>query len=140
MKKTVLSIFLPVLLLGAASLSSAADTAIQITDIKMAQGIDEKYMPLEPSKNFPDGTAKVFCWFEWKGAQANESLTAKWTYVTENIPILECPLPIPRKQGSGGIALSMPQGKTLPAGLYEVELLFDKKILKSLKFEIRAKK
>ena len=120
--------------------SLAAEPRIQITDIKMAQGVDEKYMPIGPAKDFPDGTTKVFCWFEWKDAEVKNPVTARWTYVTESIPILDYSIPIPRKSGSGGVAISMPGGKAFPEGEYEVQLLQDKKVLKTLKFEILKKK
>ena len=120
------------------SVSAAADGDIQITDIKMARGIDAQYRPLDASKKFSANTDKVYCWFEWKNAQSQSPITAKWTYVTESIPILDYPFSIPRKQGAGGVALAMPEGKTFPPGQYEVQLLQDKKVLKSIKFEIRA--
>ena len=136
MKKSF--ILFSVLLILASALAFAADGDIQITDIKMARGIDEKYRPLDASKNFSADAAKVYCWFEWTNAQSQSPITAKWTYVTESIPILDYPFSIPRKQGAGGVALAMPEGKTFPPGQYEVQLLQDKKVLKSIKFEIRA--
>ncbi len=124
----------------ASALAFAADGDIQITDMKMARGIDEKYRPLDTSKNFSADTAKVYCWFEWKNAQSQSPITAKWTYITESIPILDYPFSIPRKQGAGGVALAMPEGKMFPVGQYEVQLLQDKKVLKSIKFGILEKK
>ena len=140
MMKRSLFVLLLLLFLINNSPALAADNGIQITDIKMAKGVDEKYMPVGPAKSFPNGTAKVFCWFEWKNAEVKNVLTVKWTYVTESIPILDQSIPMPRKSGSGGVALAMPGEKTFPDGEYEVQLLQDKKVLKTLRFEILKKK
>ena len=106
----------------------------------MAYGIDEKYNPINATQQFPNGTSKVFCWFQWKDATINTPVTAKWVYVTGDIPVLNYTLSVPRKEGSGGIALAMPQGKTLPAGSYKVTLESDKKAsLKSVQFTVLEK-
>ena len=140
-KKRTLSFILLALIFSLfRSPAVAAGGDIQITDIKMAHGIDEKYQPIGTSKDFTGDADKIYCWFEWKNAEAKSPITAKWTYLTEDIPILEYPFSIPRKQGAGGVALDMPQEKTFPAGTYEIQLLQDKKILKSLRFEILEKK
>jgi len=138
--KTKLALIFLSLFILFSSAAFAADGDIQITDIKIAHGIDAQYRPLDVSKSFSADTAKVYCWFEWKNAESKTPLTAKWTYVTESIPILDYPFSIPRKQGAGGVALGMPEGKKFPAGQYEVQLLQDKKVLKSAKFEILEKK
>jgi len=121
------------------SLSTANAEAINITAIKMAHDIDGKYLPVNITKSFPSGTAKVFCWFSWKSAKANSQVTVRWRYLTEDIPILSYNFSIPRKQGSGGVALSMPEGKTLPAGSYLVELFLADKKISSLQFAVLEK-
>lgn len=123
------------LVAGGAALASAP--TVKITDIKMTHNIDEKFMPVQPSKQFPVGTTKLFCWFEWKNAEVGDALSARWAYLTDKIMILEHQVSIPRAEGRGGIALAMPGEKNFPAGLYEVRLENSaKKHLKTIKFRI----
>ena len=121
------------------SISTAHAEAISITDIKMAHDIDGKYLPVNATKSFPSGTAKVFCWFAWKDATVDSQITVRWHYLTDDISILNYNFSIPRKQGSGGVALSMPEGKTLPPGSYQVELFFADKKISSLQFAVLEK-
>lgn len=120
------------------SVGYAENTSIQIMGMKTAQNIDEKYRPINPTATFTADTSKVYCWFKWKDAEVNSQISAQWTYLTENIPILDYKIAIPRREGAGGVALSMPEGKKLPAGEYEVTLKNDKgAALRSLKFKVR---
>ena len=109
---------------------------INIIDAKIAAGIDEKLMPINITNLFPKGTEKVFCWFSWKSTQVNTEIIASWRYVTDDIAILDYTFTIPRKEGQGSVALKMPEGKTLPSGVYNVDLNLGKHTLKSLKFKI----
>lgn len=116
---------------------SPKDSAtIRITEIKMARGVDENLMPQTIVDIFPRGTSKVFCWFKWRNAKVNTVILAKWQYVTDDIPVLDNAIVIPRKEGMGSISLAMPEGKTLPSGIYRIDLLLEKKPLKSLSFKV----
>ena len=118
-------------------LGFADNGLIQIVDMKTAQNIDEKYQPVNPTSSFSAETSKVFLWFKWKDGTVNSQINTQWTYLTENIPVLDYKVVIPRHEGSGGVALSMPEGKTLPPGEYEVRVETDKKnALKSVKFRV----
>lgn len=109
---------------------------ICITDAKIAAGIDDKLMPIQVTNLFPKGTSQVFCWFQWKNAQVNIPIIAKWHYITDNIPILDYTFKIPRKKGSGSVSLSMPKDKILPRGEYKIDLIFNNKTLKFLTFKV----
>lgn len=129
-----LSCFL-LLALSACSIKKTAD--ISITGAATATGIDENLMPINKTNGFPKGTQKVFCWFSWKKAKKDISIVAKWHYITDDIHLLDYSFTIPRKEGTGSVSLAMPEGKTLPAGQYRVELTLGKITLKSLVFEIK---
>lgn len=109
---------------------------IRITAIKTTAAITENLMPVKVTDVFPKGTTKIFCWFQWNNAQLNTKIISRWYYATDNIHLLDDTFTIPRKEGSGSILLSMPEGKTLPSGLYRIDLVLEKRILKSLSFEI----
>ena len=109
---------------------------LKVIDIKMAPAISENLMPLKPTDSFPNGTSKVFCWFRWENAETNSQVIAKWHYTSEDIDILNYPLNIPRRDGSGSVVLSMPEGKTLPSGSYRIDLVINKHIVKSREFKI----
>ena len=109
---------------------------LRIIEIKMAPGISENLMPIKPTDSFPSGTSRVFCWFKWVNAEVNSQIVAKWHYTSENINILNYSLTIPRRDGSGSVLLSMPEGKTLPAGSYRIDLTRNNHILKSCEFNI----
>jgi hypothetical protein len=109
---------------------------IKITDAKTVLSVDEKLMPIEPTSIFPKSSSKVVCWFQWKDAAVNTQIMAKWHYVTDDIHILDYPFSIPKKMGSGSVALSAPEGKTLPVGQYKIELVTGNHSLKSLTFTI----
>lgn len=111
---------------------------IRIRDAKIATGVDENLlMPVKVTDSFPKGTSQVFCWFQWKDAKVDTEILAKWHYVTDDIRILDYTFKIPRKEGSGSISLSMPEGKILPSGSYRLDLTTGKNILKSLSFKIQ---
>lgn len=141
--KHLLKLYSLVLVLLSCVLTSAGyaeNASIQIVEMKTAQNIDEKYRPVNPTSNFKADTSKVYCWFKWKDTQVNSQISAQWTYLTEDIPILDYKIVIPRREGAGGVALSMPEGKKLPAGEYEVTLkTATGATLRSLKFKIEEK-
>ncbi|MFH1441691.1 MAG: hypothetical protein ABIH18_06625 [Candidatus Omnitrophota bacterium] len=130
----ILFLFITLVLFGC---SLEKKPKLEITNAKIAAGIDEKLMPVKITDIFPQGTEKVYCWFEWKNAKINTPIAAKWYYVTDNIHILDYTFTIPRKKGTGSVSLSMPEGKTLPAGEYKLDLNKDKFTLKTLTFTIQ---
>jgi len=118
------------------ALAGCMNSPITLTDAKTATGIDEKLMPTKATDIFPSGTTKVFCWFQWKGAQVGTKIIARWDFVTDDIHILDYEFVIPRKEGWGSVSLSMPEGKTLPPGLYKADLLLGGRKSKSLTFKV----
>ncbi len=134
-KKNFVLVFLMIFILSACSLQQIAP--ISITDIKIATGIDEKLMPVSVTDVFPDGTQRVFCWFQWKDTKVNTTVMARWYFLTDNIHILDYNFMIPRKEGSGSVSLSMPEGKKLPVGQYRIDLNFGKQTLKSITFKVQ---
>lgn len=133
--KNISFILLTAFILSSCCLSPT--TTINITDTKTASGIDEKLMPIGATNVFPEGTQKVFCCFQWKDTEVNTTVIARWYFVTDNIHILDYNFSIPRKQGSGSVSLTMPEGKKLPTGQYRVDLNFGKQTLKSNTFKIQ---
>lgn len=109
---------------------------ISIIDAKIATAVDDKLMPVKITNAFPEKTSQVFCWFQWKNAKTDTKITARWYYVTDNIHILDYTFSIPRKEGSGSVSLSMPEGKILPSGSYRIDLTKRRHILKSLNFKV----
>ena len=113
-----------------------AESGMRITDIQMAHGMDDRFMPVLTTKDFPGGTNKVVCWFKWSGAEIGSDVSVKWVYVTRNILVTTAHFSIPRKEGGGGVSLIMPAGKVLPAGHYEARLTLDGRSLSSVPFEV----
>ncbi|MDD5085078.1 MAG: hypothetical protein PHE61_03425 [Candidatus Omnitrophica bacterium] len=109
---------------------------ITITDAKTATGVNESLMPIQVTSLFPKQTSKVCCWFQWKNAKIDTKIVAKWYYTTDNIHILDYNFSIPRREGSGSVSLSMPEGKTLPVGSYQVTLNIGRRTIKALNFRI----
>lgn len=138
MKKTLGTILMVLLALSIAlgGCDTFSQNKIGIVEIKMAKSIDVNIMPVDATNVFSKGTAKVYCWFKWKDAEINSQMMAKWHYVTENINILSYPIIIPRRSGSGSVALTMPRGKVLPSGAYRIDLVLDGRRLKSCKFKV----
>jgi hypothetical protein len=115
---------------------SCARQALTFVDAKIATNIDEKLMPVQIASTFPSGTKQVFCWFKWENATVGTKVTARWHFVTDNIHILNYEFTIPRKEGSGGVSISMPEGKQLPEGTYRVDLMAGTTKLKTLTFKV----
>lgn len=109
---------------------------ICITDAKIASGVDDKLMPVNVSDTFPRQTYRVSCWFQWKNAKVDTLIMAHWHYTTDDINVFDYTFKIPRKEGRGSVALTMPEGKTLPPGEYEIVLEVGNRILKSLRFTV----
>src|SRR3990167_7106663 len=139
-KRTALLIFILAISIQLTSCAKREEKNIDVTSVKMAKDINEKYMPVDITDIFPEGTIKVYCWFSWRDAEKNMEILAKWHYLTDDIPIVEYAFAIPRREGVGSVSLSMPECKVLPPGLYKVELKFGNRALKSLTFKIAENK
>jgi len=133
--RLILSSFFIILALPVCFEASAAET-IRITDAKTASGVDEKLMPVKVADVFSEGTRTVFCWFQWKNAKVNTTIVAKWLYVTDDIHVLDYTFNIPRKEGTGSVSLSMPEGKLLPSGSYRVDLTVGERKPRSRTFKV----
>jgi hypothetical protein len=138
-KKNIFLLIFPFLILCVLSACYLKEDKIIISDAKTAVGVDEKLVPILVTEVFPEGTSRVFCWFQWKEAKVGTQVTAKWHYVTDDIHVLDYTFNIPRKQASGSISLAMPDDKKLPVGTYRVDLTLGNRILKSLSFRIGEK-
>jgi hypothetical protein len=110
---------------------------LQITDAKMAVGLDDKLMPVQPTEVFPRDTRRVFCWFAWENAVPRTEVKAEWDYAVDNVHILTYAFRLPRQQGSGGISLIMPTGKVFPVGSYRVAIVEKDRVLKNLTFKVK---
>lgn len=131
--KIAIALLITASLLSACSLG-APD--IRLIDAKTATAVDENFMPVKATDLFPKGTSKVSCWIKWRDARINTQVLASWHYLTDDIHILDYSFNIPKKEGSGSVALAMPDGKNLPSGSYKVDLSCGSRKLKSLKFII----
>ncbi|MDD5429050.1 MAG: hypothetical protein PHI58_07465, partial [Candidatus Omnitrophica bacterium] len=102
---------------------------VKITEMKTAPSLSEDYMPVGATDTFPSGTQKVYCWFSWHNAEANTQIVAKWRYISQNISIINHTFTLPRREGSGSVLLTMPEGKTLPSGSYRIDMVMDKRVI-----------
>ncbi len=116
--------------------ANKAANKVHFTDVRIATAVDANVAPVNVT-SFPQGTIKVFCWFQWQDSEVNTPIVAKWDYVTDQIHILDYTFSIPRRSGMGSISLSMPEGKVMPSGEYQLTLMLGKQTLKSLTFEIK---
>jgi hypothetical protein len=132
---TKIKILIAVLFLTFAVVSCTRNL-LTFTDAKIATSVDEKLMPVQATNVFPAGTKQVFCWFKWKDAIVGTKISARWHFVTDNIHILDYEFTIPRREGTGGISISMPEGKQLPDGMYKVDLMMGTTKLKTLNFKV----
>lgn len=137
--KVIIGLVLTVVIIGLTVFLLQPPKDIRIVDAATAKGISDKLKPVGITSVFPAGTSAVNCWFLWNNAKPNTSLLASWRYVTDDVHILDYTFDIPRKSGSGGISLTMPAGKELPAGQYRVDLKKDKRVLRSLNFKVLEK-
>ncbi len=119
------------------ALARTISTGIRITDAKMATGLDDQLMPVNPTDVFPRNTQRVYCWFSWEGAVPQTEVKADWNYAIDDVHILTYSFRIPRKKGAGGISLLMPTGKVLPVGSYRVDLAVKNQVVQSLSFKVK---
>jgi hypothetical protein len=111
---------------------------INIQEAKIVTGVDKDMLPIKVTNFFPKNTSKVSAWIKWHNAKINTQLLIKWYYVTDDVPIYDYNLNIPKRDGIANVVLSMPEGKVLPPGLYRVTIFSGKKQLtKPLSFEIQ---
>jgi hypothetical protein len=111
---------------------------IVIQEAKIATGVDKDMAPIKVTNFFPKNTSKVSAWISWKNAKINTQILVKWYYITDDTPIYDYNLNIPKRDGIANVVLAMPEGKTLPSGLYKVTILSGKKQLtKPLTFEVQ---
>ena len=137
--KNALALALAVLIAASFVISGCqlfSSEKIKVLEIKMAAAINENLAPVKPADSFPSGTSSVYCCFKWENAEINSQIIAQWHYTSENINILNYSFNIPRRDGSGSVVLSMPEGKTLPSGSYRIDLILNNRTLKSREFRI----
>ena len=122
----------------AISLAACAqwDAKIRLIDAKITTELDKDLMPVRIMQNFPANTSKVSCWIQWRDARINTQLFARWHYITDDIHIIDHTLNIPKKDGTGGVTLSMPEGSRLPSGQYKVDIMIGRRVLKTLRFKV----
>jgi hypothetical protein len=131
----ILASFLILLTLFLYNLNRHAD--IVIRNAIIVTGVDKQMTPLKVTNFFPKNTSKVCAWINWRNARINTQVLVKWHYVTDDVPIYDYSLNIPKREGIANVVLAMPAGKTLPSGTYKVTILSGKKLLrKPLTFEI----
>lgn len=137
MSNRKICIFL-IIIAMAASLSACSPWGpkIRLIDAKTALAVDQDLMPVKVTDVFPKGTSKVCCWIKWRDAKINIQILASWHYLTDDIHILDYSFSIPKREGTGSVALSMPDGKNLPSGSYKIDLSSGNRLLKSLRFTV----
>ncbi|MCX5709167.1 MAG: hypothetical protein NT088_00310 [Candidatus Omnitrophica bacterium] len=133
MKRAVFLLFFAFILVYGCSRNEGP---VVILDAKIASSVDENFMPVKVTNNFPKGTATVACWIKWRAAKINTPVYTKWHYVTDDLPVKEVDFVTPRKEGSGSVSLAMPEGKALPSGNYRVDIRSATKLLKTLTFKV----
>jgi hypothetical protein len=135
-KKTIVALLLFLIFGSLWFLSLDRQKDIIIKEAKMVTGVDQKMMPLKITNTFPKDTSKVSAWISWKNAKINTQVLFKWHYVTDDVPIYDYNLNIPRRDGVANVVLSMPEGKNLPSGTYKADIFSGRRLIKTLSFEI----
>ena len=136
-KKTGIVLFFILCLLALFIYNSCQHRDIIIQEAKIVSGVDKNLNPLKETTLFSKNTSKACCWLKWRDAKINTQVLTKWYYVTDDLPIYDYVLNIPKREGVANVVLAMPEGKTLPPGIYKVDILCGKKRLaKTLNFEI----
>jgi hypothetical protein len=136
-RKTIIILVILVILALLWILNLNRQEGIIIQEAKMVTGVDKEMAPLKVTNFFPKNTSKVSAWISWRNAKINTQLLVKWYYVTDDVPIYDYNLNIPKRDGIANVVLSMPEGKNLPSGLYKVYIFAGKKRpIKTLSFEI----
>lgn len=111
---------------------------IIIEEVKIISGVNSRMAPIKTTDTFPKNTPKICVWIKWRHAKINTQILVKWFYLTDDLPIYNYKLNIPKREGIANVALAMPKGKFLPSGSYSVTLLSEKrKLTKPLTFEIQ---
>lgn len=136
-RKISVFLFISVFLASLYACSSQQSGKINIVDAKIATGIDEKLMPIQVTNIFPAGTSRISCWIRWNNATINTEVVAKWHYVTDDTPISDYVLTIPKEEGTGSVELTIANEKGLPSGRYRVNLCLGKHVLRSLTFTVQ---
>lgn len=136
MKKIIsLSLLVGLFLLPIAAVYSVGE-AFEITGLKFCLGGDENRNPINVTDKFSAGTQEVYAWFAWKNAPKSQAIIAKWSFESEDVPILDSPVVLTRKSDQGVLTLKMPKDKTFPAGDYRLDLEADGKVIKSATFKV----
>ena len=93
----ILVILFTLALLWILNINKHGDIVIQ--EAKMVMGVDKEMMPLKVTNFFPKNTAKVSAWIRWRGAKINTQILVKWYYITDDVPIYDYNLNIPKREG-----------------------------------------
>lgn len=139
MKSSLKILAIPLVAILLASCSYQNNAKIRLIDARTSSGVDGNYSPIDVKSVFPEETQKVCLWFSWKDAAKDVKLTAHWKYVRDNIAVLDYSFIVPCEEGQGSVALTMPEGKSLPPGEYSVTLALDKRELTKLTFTVLGK-
>ena len=136
-RAVIFPLILMLFLSSAARTQAASDPPLEITDAKTCSSFDAERNPIGVTSEFPAGTGTIHCWFAWKNMRNNPLITARWRYVDEEIPVLDFPITLTRRSGTGITILQMPKNRALPSGSYQLNLESQGKILKTISFKVR---
>lgn len=110
-----------------------AGSALLISDIKMAKGVDKNAVPFGVSSEFNQNDSVIYNWFYYENALPDTKLEVVWFFGEEDIISYFVDV-----DGSGirHDTLRMPDGKLFPAGKYMVEIYHQNKAIKNIFFSV----
>ncbi|MDD3520293.1 MAG: hypothetical protein PHU65_03530 [Actinomycetota bacterium] len=132
------AIFIPalcILLIMLPLLNGCSKKPVEIQNIILSKNVDINGNPTEESDVFASGTQEIFLVIKITDMKSTDNITAKWTFLDENIEI-DSKTFIPEEKFSGNHVFKIKISQGFPFGNYEVSVFLNGKQVKTISFKV----
>ncbi len=133
--KTINVLILCLLFSVLPSLYACSEKPVEIQDIILSKNVDANGNPTEESDIFASGTKEIFLVIKVTDMKATDNITAKWTFLDENIEI-DSKTFTPEEKFSGNHIFKIKISQGFPFGNYEASVFLNGRDLKTIPFKV----
>lgn len=117
------------------SLYACSEKPVEIQDIILSKNVDANGNPTEESDLFASGTKEIFLVIKLTDMKTTDNITAKWTFLDENIEI-DSKTFTPEEKFSGNHVFKIKISQGFPFGSYEAKVFLNGRELKTIPFKV----
>ncbi|HAX17913.1 MAG TPA: hypothetical protein DCY00_04890 [Actinobacteria bacterium] len=117
------------------AMNGCSEKPLEIQDIVLSKNVDVNGNPTEAADTFASGTKEIFLVIKIENMKTTDNITAKWTFLDENIEI-DSKTFIPEEKFSGNHVFRIKISQGFPFGNYEATVFLNGKQLETIPFKV----